>query len=174
MSTDQTLARMLHDLGAAAWFGGALMGPVALRNAATVPSSTSEEVAIHDAGWSSWQPWKAAAIGAHVVGSLGLLWGNKGRLAGQRGAMGVNLAKTGVFVAALGADVAAAKLGKRYAQERSGEGGTSDETPAALRAAQVATAALTGANVALGAKMGEQQRPGNVLGGLAGRLDPRR
>ena len=173
MSTDQTLARTLHDLGAAAWFGGALMGPVALRNAAEAPDATSTEVAVRDRGWSAWQPWKVAAIGAHVAGSVGLLWGNKGRLAGQRGAMGVNLTKTGVFAAALGADVAAAKLGERYAREASGDAATDDATPTALLAAQWATALLTGMNVALGSKMGEQQRPGNVLSGVAARLDPR-
>lgn len=174
MSTDQTLARTLHDLGAAAWFGGALMGPIALRSAAQGPSTDDGSVAVRDHGWQAWQPWKTVAIGAHVVGSLGLLWGNKGRLSGQRGAMGVNLVKTGVFAAALGADVTAAKLGERYAREHAhDDGGTTDGTPSALRAAQLATATLTGANVALGAKMGEQQRPSNVLAGVAGRLDPR-
>lgn len=173
MSTDQTLARTLHDLGAAAWFGGALMGPVALPSAARAPVTARGEVEARGQGWQAWQPWKAAAIGAHVVGSLGLLWGNKGRLTGQRGAMRVNLIKTGVFAAAVGADVAAAKLGERYAQEQADEGSTSDGTPGMLRAAQWTTAALTGVNVALGAKMGEQQRPGSVLAGVAERLDPR-
>lgn len=170
MPTDQTLARSLHDLGAAAWFGGAVMGPVALRDAADAPST---ELDVRDRGWRAWQPWKVAAIGAHVVGSVGLLWGNKTRLAGQRGAMGANLAKTGVFAAALGADVAAAKLGERYAQEQANGSGDVEATHQQLRAAQAATALLTGANVALGAKMGEQQRPRSVLTGVAERLDPR-
>jgi hypothetical protein len=33
--TDQTFARTLHDLGAAAWFGGALMGAVGLQGASS-------------------------------------------------------------------------------------------------------------------------------------------
>lgn len=50
--------------------------------------------------------------------------------------------------------------------------GASEEAPAQLRLAQWPTAALTGANVVLGSKMGEQQRPVGVLAGVAGRLDP--
>lgn len=168
MSDQNTAARTLHDLGAAAWFGGALMGPVSLTGAAEATDD-----AARDRGWDAWQPWKVAAIGAHVVGSLGLLWANKGRLAGQRGAMAVNTAKTGVFAAALGADVAAAKLGARYATEQADGSADAEATHQQLRLAQAATAVLTGANVALGAKMGEQQRPSSVLSGVADRLDPR-
>ncbi|MDT5205049.1 MAG: hypothetical protein QOD34_1685, partial [Mycobacterium sp.] len=34
MSTRNTVIRSLHDLGAAAWFGGSLMGAVGLNGAA--------------------------------------------------------------------------------------------------------------------------------------------
>lgn len=149
------------------------MGPVVLPDAAQGTAGTGEDTDVRDRAWQAWQPWKTAAIGAHVVGSLGLLWGNKGRLAGQRGAMVTNLVKTGVFAAALGADVTAAKLGARYASERGTSAADADGTAQQLRTAQWATAALTGANVALGAKMGEQQRPTNVFAGALGRLDPR-
>jgi hypothetical protein len=36
MAQDNTLARSLHDLGLATWFGGSLMGAVGLNGAAAV------------------------------------------------------------------------------------------------------------------------------------------
>lgn len=83
MRSDQTVARTLHDLGAAG-FGGALMGAVGLHGASSAMSEDADRVRVADGGWQRWQPWKTAAIATHVAGSLALLWGNKGRLAGQQ------------------------------------------------------------------------------------------
>jgi hypothetical protein len=185
VSSDQTFARTLHDLGAAAWFGGALMGAVGLHGASSAMSEPVERVRVADVGWQEWQPWKTAAIAAHVAGSLSLLWGNKGRLSGQHGAMTTNVVKTGVFAAALGADLYAAALGRQIARQQPASVDSAVEPNAAtpeelaatqrrLRAVQWAVPALTGANIALAAKMGEQQRPTNVASGVLERLDPRR
>ena len=38
MSERNTIVRLMHDLGAAAWFGGSLMGAVGLNGAATPPT----------------------------------------------------------------------------------------------------------------------------------------
>jgi hypothetical protein len=195
---DQTVARSLHDLGAAAWFGGALMGATGLDAAAGATSGETDRIHVTDVGWQAWRPWKTAAIAAHVAGSLALVWGNKGRLTMERGAMSVNLLKTGVFAAALGADVYAAALGRRVSQRRSETAGAGaeehaeeagsaaetgsmaepDEEAAAterrLRAVQWAVVGLTGLNIAIGAKMGEQQRPTALARGVLARLDPRR
>jgi uncharacterized membrane protein len=182
--TDQTFARTLHDLGAAAWFGGALMGAVGLHGASSAMDDSADRVRVADVGWQRWQPWKTAAIAAHVAGSLSLLWGNKGRLSTQHGAMTTNLLKTGVFAAALGADLYAAALGRRIAQQQPAPVGSAVEptaetpeelaaTQRQLRAVQWAVPALTGLNIALGAKMGEQQRPTSVMAGVVERLDPR-
>ena len=184
MLSDQTLARSLHDLGAGAWFGGALMGAVGLHSASAEMSSDAERVHVADVGWQKWQPWKTAAIATHVAGSLALLWGNKGRLSSQRGAMVTNAIKTGVFAAALGADMYAAMLGRKIGQLQPApvdsavepDVGTPEELADAQRQLQLvqwAVPALTGLNIVLAAKMGEQQRPANVASGLAGRLNPR-
>lgn len=180
----QTTARILHDVGGAAWFGGALMGATAL-NRASGAVSADDRVTVADAGWQAWRPWKVAAIGAHVAGSLALLWGNKGRLMAQKDAMVVNAVKTGVFLAAVGTDVYAARLGSEVGEQASSSVDTAAEPVAAtpddladtrrkLRVTQWALVALTGLNIALGSQMGEQQRPSNVFSGLLERLDPRR
>jgi hypothetical protein len=182
--SDQTFARTLHDLGAAAWFGGALMGAVGLHGASSAMSERVERVRVADVGWQKWQPWKTAAIAGHVAGSLSLLWGNKARLSGQRGAMTTNIVKTGVFAAALGADLYAAALGRIAEQQPSSvdsavepNAATPEELAATqrrLRAARWAVPTLTGTNIALAAKMGEQQRPTSLVPGVLERLDPRR
>src|SRR5690606_36366959 len=111
--------------------------------------------------------------------------GNKGRLEAQKDDMVVNAVKTGVFLAAVGTDVYAARLGSEVGDRADGpedsavepSGSTPDEVAEPrrkLRVAQWAVVALTGCNMALGAKMGEQQRPTNVFGGLLERFDPRR
>ena len=41
MAQDNTLARSLHDLGLAAWFGGSLMGAVGLNGATAVVTRPS-------------------------------------------------------------------------------------------------------------------------------------
>lgn len=190
MSSDQTFARTLHDLGAAAWFGGALMGAVGLHGGASAMPDGAERIRVADVGWQKWQPWKTTAIAAHVAGSLPLLWGNKGRLAGQHGAMTTNILKTAVFATALGADLYAASLGRRLAQhqpapveptaeptadapEASEEAEELEGTRRRLRVVQWVVPALMGLNIALGAKMGEQQRPANLISGLVERLDHR-
>jgi hypothetical protein len=183
--SDQTLARTLHDLGAAAWFGGALMGAVGLHGASSAVARGADGVRVADVGWQKWKPWKIVAVTVHVAGSLSLLWGNKGRLATQHGAMTVNIVKTGVFGAALGADLYAAALGRRIGEQQPASVDSavepSAETPEELaatqrqlRVVQWAVPALTGLNIAIGAKMGEQQRPTSVVSGWVERLDPRR
>jgi hypothetical protein len=180
----QTVARSLHDLGAAAWFGGALMGAVGLHGASGAVSSSRDRVTVADAGWQAWRPWKSAALAAHVAGSLALVWGNKGRLTAQRGAMSTNLVKVGVFGAALAADVYAANLGKRIGERQPVEvdsaveptEGTDDEVAALqqrLQLVQWAVPALTGANIVLAARMGEQQRPTSMVTGVLDRLPSR-
>jgi hypothetical protein len=93
--------------------------------------------------------------------------------------------KTALTVAALGTTAYARVLGKRL--ERAGdvpvEGGTTPNptTPQeVVRAQRQLTAlqwvipALTGAVLVLNARMGEQQRPAQITGGLLGRLRPGR
>ena len=80
-----TFSRSLHDLGLSAWFGGTLANAVALNPAAAAAQSDSDTGAVANVGWDRWTPVNAAAIGAHVVGSLGQLRGNKGRIARAAG-----------------------------------------------------------------------------------------
>ena len=181
--TRNTLSRSLHDVGLAAWFGGTLANAVALNPAAAQAGSSTAVGAVANVGWDRWTPVNAAAIGAHLVGSLGQLGGNSDRVAAQEGVASMAAAKTVLTAAALGATAWSRALGRTVSQEtqmpaRSGtepESGTPPEVAAAqrkLRLLQWAVPALTGALVVVSAYAGEQQRASEVHRGLVQRLLP--
>lgn len=175
MSERNTLVRSMHDLGLAAWFGGSLMGAIGLNGAAAQARDPRERLALASRGWAKWAPVNAAAIGAHLVGGLGLIGGNRNRLRSQRGARSNTAVKTAVTVAAMGVTAYSGYLGRTVAglADQGGDGVTepganaSDRLRSAqqqLKAAQWATPALTGLMLVLGAQQGEQQRPAGLLG----------
>lgn len=181
MSERNTVIRALHDLGGAAWFGGSLMGAVGLNGAAADVANPADRARVAAAGWARWAPVNAAAIGAHLIGGIGLIVVNRGRLAGQKGAGANTVVKAALTAAALGATAYSGVLGSKIAQ--GGQSPATDattpasSTPDAVAQAQQQLAvtqwvipALTGAIMVLGSQQGEQQRPADLLRGLADRL----
>jgi len=177
MAQDNTLARSLHDVGLATWFGGSLMGAVGLNGAAAVVDQPAQRLRVANAGWARWTPVNLAGIAAHVAGGAVLLAGNKGRLATQRGVATATVAKAAVTGLALAATAYSRALGQRLmeAGDVPVEGGTTPagDTPPELTNAQRQLTVLqwlipglTGAALVLNALMGEQQRPQQVTGGL--------
>ena len=176
-----TVSRSMHDLGLAAWFGGTLANAIALNPAASAAQNPTDTGAVANAGWDRWTPVNAAAIGAHVLGSLGQIQGNWTRLHAQKGVASMALLKTGLTAAALGVTAYSRVLGRRVsAQTRvPAESGTEPaastppEVAAAqrqLRALQWAVPAVTGALVVISAFAGEQERASEVHKGLVGRI----
>jgi hypothetical protein len=174
-------SRALHDVGLAAWFGGTLANAVALNAAAAEPSDPTVSGRVANAGWDRWTPVNAAAIGAHLAGSVGQLRGNSTRLKAQQGVGTMSVLKTGLTAAALGVTAYSRVLGKKVSARRDVpvEGGTQptagtpDDVAAAqkqLSALQWAVPAITGALVVLSAFAGEQQRPEAVAKGIRARL----
>jgi hypothetical protein len=185
VTADNTVSRSLHDLGLAAWFGGSLMGAVGLNGAAGEVEEPKQRLRVANAGWNRWTPVNLAAIAAHVAGGTVLLGANKGRVASQQGVAQATVAKTALTGAALAATAWSRTLGAKLDQagEIPVEGGTdpSIDTPEdvakaqrQLKVLQWVIPALTGAVLVLNARMGEQQRPAQVSGGLLGRLRPGR
>ena len=170
MPSRNTLVRSLHDLGAAAWFGGSLMGAVGLNGAAATSSDPSERLRISSVGWARWTPVQLAAIVAHGVGGIGLILANKTRLANQQESRTNTVIKTVVTGLAGGASVTAAIAGATQAKHiEEGAKGVTEASPqnsaeltTALRvqkATQWLIPALTSVIIILGAQQGEQQRP---------------
>lgn len=184
MKQRNTIVRALHDLGGAAWFGGALMGAVGLNGASRAVADPLDRAPVATAGWARWAPVSAGAIGAHLIGGLGLLIANRDRVRGQSGVGTNTTTKTALTVAALATTAYSGVLGARMAKAGAvpSDGGTtpSESTPAdtaatqqRLRALQWAIPVLTGAIVILGSQQGEQQRSGEVLRGLAAKFAKR-
>jgi hypothetical protein len=176
-----TISRSMHDLGLAAWFGGTLANAVALNPAAAQASSSSDVGAVANVGWNRWTPVNAAAIGVHMIGSVGQIIGNKGRIAGQEGVASMAVAKTALTAAALGVTAYSRMLGRTVASEidmpaKSGteaESGTPPHVADAQRklaALQWAVPALTGALVMVSSFAGEQQRAMEQHKGVLSRL----
>ena len=185
MTADNTVSRSLHDLGLATWFGGSLMGAVGLNGAAAEAEEPKQRLRVANAGWNRWTPVNLAGIAAHVAGGAVLLGANKGRVASQQGVAQATVVKTALTGAALAATAWSRALGAKLdeAGEVPVEGGTdpSVDTPEdvakaqrQLKVLQWVIPALTGAVLVLNARMGEQQRPAQVTGGLLGRLRPGR
>jgi hypothetical protein len=181
MTRRNTIIRSLHDVGAAAWFGGSLMGATGVNGAAAAVRDPHDRTRVASAGWKAWQPVSAAAIGAHVVGGAGILYANRDRAKHQSGVRANTVIKLAVTGAALAVTVANAALGRKAAEAtgRPVEGatepapGTPEGAAAAqqqLRYLQWAQPLLTGAIVVLGAQQGEQQRPGEIAAGVGSHL----
>ena len=181
MSSRNTLVRSLHDLGAAAWFGGNLMGAVGLNGASEVIADPTDRLKTSSAGWAKWAPVNIVAIGAHLVGGLGLLLANKDRAAAQKGVTANTVIKLVVTAAALGTTLYNGILGGKIAKGSTGAPAQSAVTPSTGTPSDIAAAqkqqkllqwvtpALVGTIIVLTSQQGEQQRGDQVLKGLAGK-----
>jgi hypothetical protein len=176
-------SRSLHDVGLAAWFGGTLANAVSLNRAAGETDRYSTAGRVTNAGWDAWTPVNAAAIGAHLVGAVGQLLGNRDRVAAQKGVAAMSVTKTVLTAAALGVTAYSRVLGRKVSQQTDVpvESGTepAETTPPdvakaqrQLKALQWAVPAITGAMIVVTAYAGEQQRPVAVKEGLLQRLNP--
>jgi hypothetical protein len=171
------LARSLHDLTAAAWFGGSLMGAVGLNGATAEARDPAERTRLSSLGWKRWAPVQTGAFAAHLASWGPILWENKGRFARQQGVMRWSWIKAGVTAAGAAATLYAGVLGKKV-DELSEEGGRGATEPSAtaspelanaqrqLRQLQWAIPVFAGTVIVLGAQHGEMQRPKNVTKGL--------
>jgi hypothetical protein len=177
MSERNTVVRSMNDLGLAAWFGGTLAGAVGINGAAADVPDRNLRLRVANAGWARWTPVNLAAIGAYVVGSVGLLGANKGRTVTQSGVGAASVAKTVLTGAALAATAYSRMLGKKLekAEPAPVEGGTdpAQDTPDEVAAAQRQLAvtqwvipALTAALVVVNALHGELQRPNQQVPGI--------
>ncbi len=170
MSERNTVARSMHDIGLATWFGGSLMGAVGLNGATAEAIDPQERLRLSSKGWGRWTPVQVAAVGAHVIGGLGLIRGNKKRLNMQSEGRQNTVVKTGVLAAAMAVTAYSGYQGRIVSQlSEEGARGATEPSPTAspeltaaqnrLKMLQWAIPALTGVMVVMGAQQGEQQRP---------------
>lgn len=181
MAERNTIARSLHDIGLAAWFGGSLMGAVGVNGAAADIDDPKQRARAASAGWARWTPFNLAAIAAHLLGGAQITRANKGRLAAQKGVASASAVKAGLTAAALGATAYSRVLGQKVmsAGDVPVAGGT-DPLPSTppevakaqkqLKALQWVIPGLTGGLLVMNSLQGEQQRPTEVVKGTAQRI----
>ena len=170
-------ARSIHDLSAAAWFGGSLMGAIGLNGATADAKDSTERTRLSSLGWKRWAPVQTAAFGAHFLAGLPILWANKGRLTHQDGVKSLSIWKTIVTASGAGITLYAGVMGKKV-DELSEEGSKGATEPSSGSSAGSASAqkqlkvlqwmipVFAGATIILSAKHGEMQRPANALKGI--------
>ncbi len=56
------VSKAIHDIGTAVWFGGTLMGTLAMNPAVEVLDDPEERGKMVDEGWALFQPWAAAGL----------------------------------------------------------------------------------------------------------------
>ena len=175
--TSHPIIHFLHDAGAAAWFGGSLMGATSLNAAAAELDDPRERARVSTAGWSRWAPANTAAVAAHVIGGAGLMITDWERVRTQEGVGRSTAIKAGVTGAALGVAAWSAALNRKMAAAGpvpvQGATEPSAATPpdvartqSQLKLVQWLNPLLAGAIVGLGSWHEEQQRTSQQVPGL--------
>jgi len=168
---------MLHDIGAAAWFGGSLMGATGLNGAAAQLDDPRERARASTAGWSRWAPVNGAAVIAHTVGAAGLLRTESPRVLAQQGVRRSSAVKTALTAAGLGVSAWSTVLNRKMAaagpvpvQGSTEASATTPPEVAAtlkqLKLVQWLNPLIAGAIVGVGAWQEEQKRTSQVVPGL--------
>jgi hypothetical protein len=194
MSTadSRVAAQAVHDLGAALWFGGSVMGVAVNKSGADLRDGV-DKVRVAESAWRRFAPAQWLGIGAVMVGGSRLTLMSKGRLAVQHGVGRAGVAQATAAVAGTAATAFAAYSGSRIgklteqaqAQARGERVDVHDatipnaQTPPDVatwqrrqRVAQYLVPLFAGANIVLNAYLTQQYRPGRTVAGIARRLSP--
>ena len=193
MSNDDShvLAQAVHDLGAALWFGGAVMGVAGVNKSGNDLRDPLDKVRVAESAWQRFAPVEWAGVAAVLLAGSQLTRASSGRLATQHGWARAGGTKAAVAVAGAAATAFAAYSGQRIGQltEQAAASGRSvdvqdastpnAQTPPELatwqrrqRVSQVLVPLLSGANVVLNAYLVQTYRPGATARGLVRTLLP--
>ena len=193
MRTDDShvLAQAVHDLGAALWFGGAVMGVAGVNKSGNDLHDPLDKVRVAESAWQRFAPVEWAGVAAVLLAGSQLTRASAGRLATQHGWARAGGTKAAVAVAGAAATAFAAYSGQKIGQlteQAAASGRTVDvqdastpnaQTPPELatwqrrqRVSQVLVPMLSGANVVLNAYLVQTYRPGATARGLVRTLLP--
>ena len=178
----------VHDLGAALWFGGSVMGAAGVNKAGADLRDGADAIRVAGSAWRRFAPAQWLGIGAVLVAGSRLTWLSTGRLAVQHGLGRAGAAQAVLAVGGAGATAFAGYCGRRVgaAADRVGTAvPVHDATiPAAAtppelaawqrreRVAQYLVPLFAGANIVLNAYLTQQYRPGRTVRGIVHRFTP--
>ena len=183
--TSHVVAQSVHDLGAALWFGGTVMGVAGVNKAGNDLRDPLDKVRVAESAWRRFAPVEWAGIAAVLGAGAQLTRASKGRLATQHGWARAGGTKAAVAVAGAAASAFAAYSGNKIGQltEQAARSGRqidvqdastpSAQTPPDIarwqkrqRAAQYLVPLTSGANIVLNAYLVQTYRPGATARGL--------
>jgi hypothetical protein len=168
-----TALRVVHDLTQSLWLGGATMGAISIDAAASTAPDRTARIAGVDRAWRRWHKVSTPAIAAHLAAGLGLTIANKGRLVAQAGGSRTTALRTALTGVALASEVAARRTGARIGEQAERPEVDEDALRSLqrrLKVAQWATVVSTATMIGVGSRMSEQQRPRELVRGIASRL----
>jgi len=188
-SDKHAVAQAVHDLGAAMWFGGTVMGVAGVNRAGRDLSEGIDRIRASKAAWGRFSMLQWAGIAATMLAGLQLTRTSAERLAYQRGFGAVGMVKAGVVAAGALATAYSAFCGAKIAalaeeyhdQQKRIEvvdaTTPTPQTPPELarwqrrqRVAQYLVPLLAGANIAGGAYLVQSYRPAATAKGFLSRL----
>lgn len=108
----RSAARVAHDLGLAAWFGGACMGAVGLNAATREVDDPTQRSRVANAGWFRWAPFTAISVGGYLLGGLILRRGPGGPPHLRRSMPVADVAQAVFTVIALAATIDSGRCGR--------------------------------------------------------------
>jgi hypothetical protein len=167
MSTDDShvLAQAVHDLGAALWFGGAVMGVAGVNKAGNDLRDPLDKVRVAESAWQRFAPVEWAGIAAVLVAGSQLTRASSGRFAaysGQKiGQLTEQAAAQGRAVDVQDASTPSAQTPPEIAAWQRRQ-----------RVSQVLVPLASGANIVLNAYLVQTSRPGATARGLVRTLLP--
>src|SRR5688572_29806285 len=62
-----SITKAIHDTGLATWWGGTLMGTMAMNPSVEVLDDPEERGKMVDEGWARFQPWAAAGLTSAII-----------------------------------------------------------------------------------------------------------
>jgi hypothetical protein len=187
-----SVAQAVHDLGAALWFGGSVMGVAGVNKSGADLRDGLDKIRVAEAAWQRFAPAQWLGIGAVLLAGSRLTAASAGHIASDPGFARAGKAKVVASLAGAAATAFAAYSGNKIgelaelrAREQGGEIDTKDatipnaQTPTDVaawqsrqRIAQFVAPALAGAVIVLNARLVQGYRPTAALRGLADRLTP--
>lgn len=188
-SDSHALAQAVHDLGAAVWFGGTVMGAVGVNRAGRDLTEGIDRIRVAKSAWGRFSFLQWTGIAATMLAGLQLTRTSAERLAAQQTFGTVGAAKAGVvalgalataYSAFCGAKIASLAEEAHDQQKRVEVADATTPTPQTppeiarwqrrQQIAQFITPILAGANIAGGSYLVQSYRPGATAKGFMGRF----
>ncbi len=188
---NHAVAQAVHDLGAALWFGGTVMGVAGVNKSGSDLTQGIDRIRVASSAWQRFAPAQWAGMGATLLAGLRLTQVGGRRIVLQHGFGSVGTLKAATVVAGAAATAFAAYSGSRIgrlAEEAHARGEVIDVKDASIpsertlpeiakwqrrqRVTQYVVPVLAAANIVCGSYLVQSYRVGATMKGVVRRFLP--